>query len=195
MLLLSTHTILCACDRRTLSANRPQLSHQSAEARSRPTLPPQPAPLRSSGRNKAQHCFSQLFFSTLRSLALLLWANNLPLLGTHIFVAGNTFQRFALLAKLGGWILSCTLTLLGAVRGDKTADVKLLLLLPRGWHCATVSFGQTTLANPIPPGCFSAWWTRQKIQHRMWSILEVRFLVPVWAWFQHDPSRTTLCDS
>lgn len=112
-----TDSALCVCDCRGLSANPARLPHRRAEARSLP--PPRPAPRSSSGCNKAQYCSSQLFFSILRSLAALLWANNLLLLGTHIFVAGNIFQRFAFLAKLWGWILSCTLNLLGTVSGDR----------------------------------------------------------------------------
>lgn len=119
MLLSSTDTTPCARDCRGLSANHAQLPHGHAKARSLPTPPPQPAPRSSSGCNKAQYCSSQLFFSTLRSLAALPWANNLLLLGTRIFVAGSIFQRFAFLAKLWGWILSCTLNLLGTASGDR----------------------------------------------------------------------------
>lgn len=177
---------MTVCSAPVASANHTQPSHHSTKMLSLPVLLSQPAPRSSSGCTKAQCCSSQLLFSVLCCLAE---QTTFSYLG-HIFCCRTYLSELSYWQNCEDGFSAAVLSLLGVVPGDRYLTENCYFCFPKADTVLTVSFGQTTLANPIHiwlPQCF--------VDLSENSALEVVFVVPVWAWIQHNPSTTILCDS
>ena len=189
MLLLSTHATLHACDRRVLSANHTQLSGHGAEAPSLPTpclSQPLSALLSATRHNIALlscssphfapwlHCSVQTIFSYLGQIFLL---QEISFRDLPYWQNGEDGLSAALCTCWEQWV------------GIDSRCKIITFTFPRLTLCSSCLLDRLHRQAPSTYGCFSAWWTRQRNPHWVWSTMEVGFLVPVWTWFQHEQAE------